>query len=269
MRQTWFSSAVLAVLVLKCPPPNWMHNDLSVGALAFGGTPRQTKWTGPGWWLHYSQSLQWHPSIPPPPPWAEDHCMYTVQWLKIWTPLPRPPLLPLPPALQEDERRPCSVIRCLSVLEGSSDRLQEAAFMPDDGDHRKQKCLFVPPGPGMSTISRGQYQILPSSSPNTHSCVRSGGILHQRERQTTRGKATHCGLLMTVHLWDVLLLLIMWKNHNSHIPTSSLRLHNILKCAEYVSNKIIFYCHIITHFFSPFCYDCERNYINRLIMNTS
>lgn len=113
------------------------------------------------------------------------------------------PLLPLPPALQEDKRRPCSVIRCLSVLEGSSDRLQEAAFMPDDGDHGKQKCLFVPPGPGMSTISRGQYQILPSSSPNTHSCVRSGGILHQRERQTTCGKATHCGLLMTVHLWDV------------------------------------------------------------------
>lgn len=77
-----------------------------------------------------------------------------------------------------DERRPCSVIRCLSVLEGSSDRLQEAAFMPDDGDHRKQKCLFVPPGLGMSTISRDQYQILPSSSPNTHSWVRSGGILH-------------------------------------------------------------------------------------------
>ena len=48
MGQTWFSSAVLAVPVLKCPPPNWMHNDLSVGALAFGGAHRQTKWTGPG-----------------------------------------------------------------------------------------------------------------------------------------------------------------------------------------------------------------------------
>ncbi len=105
----------------------------------------------------------------------------TVIWLKVFTP-PTPPF-PLPAALQGDERRP-SVIRCLSVLEGSSDRLQEAVFMPDDGDHRKQKCLFVPRGLGMSTISRGQYQILPSSSPNTHSCVRSEGILHQcRDKQ--------------------------------------------------------------------------------------
>lgn len=86
---------------------------------------------------------------------------------------------------QGDERRPCvSVIRRLSVLEGSSDRLQETAFMPDDGDHRKQKCLFVPPGSGMSTISRGQYQILPLSSPNTHSCVRSEG--NSAQRQTTQ-----------------------------------------------------------------------------------
>lgn len=102
--------------------------------------------------------------------------------------LPHSPLLPLPPALQEDDRRPCSVIRCLSVLESSSDRLQEAVFMPDDGDHRKQKCLFVPPGLGMSTISRGQYQILPSSSPNTHSCVRSGGILHQQRDKQAKAK---------------------------------------------------------------------------------
>lgn len=107
-------------------------------------------------------------------------------WLNILT--TPPPPLPLPAALQGDERRPCSVIRCLSVLEGSSDRLQEAAFMPDDGDHRKQKCLFVPPGLGMSTISRGQYQILPSSSPNTHSCVRSGGILHQRSDKQAKAK---------------------------------------------------------------------------------
>lgn len=122
------------------------------------------------------------------PSQAEDNCMYTLQWLKILTPHhpPHPSLL-LPPALQGDERRPCSVIRCLSVLEGSSDRLQEAAFMPDDGDHRKQKCLFVPPGPGMSTISRGQYQILLSSSPNTHSCVRSGGILHERRDKQPQG----------------------------------------------------------------------------------
>ena len=113
-----------------------------------------------------------------------DNCMYTVQYTA-------PPPFSPPCLLLSKETRGApavSVIRCLSVLEGSSDRLQEAAFMPDDGDHRKQKCLFVPPGLGMSTISRGQYQILPSSSPNTHSCVRSGGILHERRDKQPKAK---------------------------------------------------------------------------------
>lgn len=47
------------------------------------------------------------------------------------------------------------------------------------------------PGLGMSTISRSQYQILPSSSPNTHSRVRSGGILHERTDKQHKGRATH------------------------------------------------------------------------------
>lgn len=35
MRQPWLSSAVLAVLVLKCPPPIWIHSDISVGLWSF------------------------------------------------------------------------------------------------------------------------------------------------------------------------------------------------------------------------------------------
>lgn len=184
MRQPWFSSAVLAVLVLKCPLPIWMHSDIPVGLWSFE-TMQQSSENGldldEDCIVHsfcgccYDCVLR-----------TEGNCRYTVV-AQHFNNTPPPPL-PQPAALQGDERRPCSVIRCLSVLEGSSDRLQEAAFMPDDGDHRKQKCLFVPPGLGMSTISRGQYQILPSSSPNTHSCVRSGGILHQRSDKQAKAK---------------------------------------------------------------------------------
>lgn len=84
----------------------------------------------------------------------------------------------LSPVVQLDERRPYSVIRCLSILEGFSDRLQEAAFMPAMGTAESRNVFLCPPGHGMSTISRVQYQILPSSSANTHSWVRSGEILH-------------------------------------------------------------------------------------------
>lgn len=172
------------MLVLISPPPNWVHTVISMCLLSFETMQRPSE-NGPGlgWGLHCSQSFLWQLS--------QLYLKSTSASCRGFntTPiLPHSPLLPLPPALQEDDRRPCSVIRCLSVLESSSDRLQEAVFMPDDGDHRKQKCLFVPPGLGMSTISRGQYQILPSSSPNTHSCVRSGGILHQQRDKQAKAK---------------------------------------------------------------------------------
>lgn len=162
--------------------PIWMQNDLSVGLWLAEGEDSTVHSCFCGCCFLVTKGCVLNLPLR-----AEDNCMYTIQWFKIWTST-LPTFSPLPPALQGNKRRPCSVIRCLSVLEGSSDRLQEAVFMPDDGDHRKQKCLFVPPGLGMSTISRGQYQILPSSSPNTHSCVRSGGILHQREDKQPKAK---------------------------------------------------------------------------------
>lgn len=81
---------------------------------------------------------------------------------------------------RRDERCLCCVIRCISVSEGSSDRLQEAAFTPDDEDHRKQKCLFVPPQPRNVHYLKGPISNSPLIIPNTHSWVRSGGILHER-----------------------------------------------------------------------------------------
>ena len=61
-------------------------------------------------WLLFSVVIapmsQMDDSVLTLPPWTRDHFLYTLQWLKILTPLH--PLLLLPPAHQGDERRPCS-----------------------------------------------------------------------------------------------------------------------------------------------------------------
>lgn len=56
------------------------------------------------------------------------------------------------------------------------------------GTAESRNVFLLPSGPGMSTISRAHYQILPSSGPNTHSWVRSGGILDRRTDKQARGK---------------------------------------------------------------------------------
>lgn len=56
------------------------------------------------------------------------------------------------------------------------------------GTTESRNVFLLPPGPGMSTISRAHYQILPSSGPNTHSWVRSGGILDRRTDKQPRAK---------------------------------------------------------------------------------
>lgn len=56
------------------------------------------------------------------------------------------------------------------------------------GTTEGRNVFLLPPGPGMSTISRAHYQILPSSGPNTHSWVRWGGILDRRTDKQPRAK---------------------------------------------------------------------------------
>lgn len=84
------------------------------------------------------------------------------------------------------------------------------------GTTDSRNVFLCPLGLGMFTISRGQYQILPSSSTNTHSCVRSGGILHQH-RETNKPKPSH-----TLVCWwwfpKCLLSQKMWGLDHSNSP---------------------------------------------------
>lgn len=127
-------------------------------------------------------------------------------------------LPPSPPILPGAERRPCSVIGCLSVWESFIERLQEAAFRPDYGDARQQKYIFFfcplglecPLSPVVNIIfffPPHHLSPVPTLT-STNSSVRLVGLLVQhKNKQPTQSLVGFCCGIVGFYLLDTAALL--------------------------------------------------------------